>query len=267
MKIVFMTGNHPRHLFMARALARTGRLEALILETREAHVPPPPVYLSQASSALFARHFGDREAAERRFFEGPVAGDPLAGIKTYAISLMQLNSPNTWELIERLQPDLLLSYGVHKLTSETLSRAPRLKWNIHGGLSPWYRGVITHFWPSYFLQPQMTGMTLHETTEAIDGGAVVHQSCAPLVRGDGIHDLACRAVSALAEDLPEIVKRVAAGQHSVPVCPTTSGRIWRSSDWQPAHLHPIYDLYQNRIVDRFLDGEFGVSKPKLIRQF
>jgi methionyl-tRNA formyltransferase len=267
MKIVFMTGNHPRHLFMARALARTGRLKALILETREAHVPVPPAHLSPATRALFIRHFADREASEGRFFDAPVASDPLAGIETHVISLEELNGPKTWSLIERLQPDLLLSYGVHKLTPETLTRAPRLKWNIHGGLSPWYRGVITHFWPSYFLQPQMTGMTLHETTEAIDGGDVVHQTVAPLMRGDGVHDLACRAVISLAGELPEIVTRMTSGSLRAPVHPTTSGRIWRNSDWEPAHLHPIYDLYQNRVVDRCLDGEFGTIQPKLIRQF
>jgi folate-dependent phosphoribosylglycinamide formyltransferase PurN len=193
--------------------------------------------------------------------------DPLAGVETHAISLEELNGPKTWSVIDRVQPDLLLSYGVHKLSPETLAHAPQNKWNIHGGLSPWYRGVITHFWPSYFLQPQFTGMTLHETTEAIDGGAVVHQSLAPLVRGDGVHDLACRAVEGFAAELPAIISRVAAGSHRAPVVPTTSGRIWRNADWHPAHLHPVYDLYQNRIVDRYLDGEFAQVAPKIVRQF
>jgi folate-dependent phosphoribosylglycinamide formyltransferase PurN len=267
MKIVFMTGNHPRHLFMARALARTGRLQALIMETREAHVPVAPAGLPTATAALFTKHFADREAIEARFFGVTGAADPLQGIETHAIMREELNGLKVWALLDGLQPDLLLSYGVHKLAPETLARAPRYKWNIHGGLSPWYRGVITHFWPSYFLQPQLTGMTLHETNEAIDGGDVVHQSVAPLVRGDGVHDLACRAVTSLAGELPEIVTRVAAGKVHTPAHPKTSGRIWREVDWRPAHLHPIYDLYANRIVDRYLDGEFGSSEPKLIRQF
>lgn len=267
MKIMFLTGNHPRHLYLARVLARTGCLQALVLETREAHVPVPPAGLATPTRALFVRHFADREMAESRHFNGPAGNDPLATIDTHAVSLEELNGPKTWALIERHRPDLLLSYGVHKLTPETLGRAPRLRWNVHGGLSPWYRGVITHFWPSYFLQPQLTGMTLHETTEAIDGGNIVHQTAAPLVRGDGIHDLACRAVTAFAQELPELVARVAADRQHAPVVPTTSGRIWRNSDWQPAHLHPVYDLYQNRIVDRYLDGDFAQVAPRLVRQF
>lgn len=267
MKILFLTGNHPRHLFMARALARTGHLAGLVLETREAHVPAPPVTLPQATRTLFERHFAGREAAESRFFVAPAGDDPLAGIEAHSIARTELNGPVTWAIIDRLQPDLLFSYGVHKLTPETLAHAPRLRWNIHGGLSPWYRGVTTHFWPSYFLQPRHTGVTLHETTEQIDGGDVVHQTAAPLVRGDGMHELACRAVTAFADELPEVVARVGQGTLRPPVHPTTSGRIWRSSDWEPAHLHLVYELYQNRIVDRCLDGEFGQAEPKLVRQF
>ena len=267
MKIVFMIGNHPRHLFMARMLARTGHLAALVIETRETHLPAPPAGLPAATAALFVRHFADREAAEARFFGAVASVDPLMGVEALSVTVDELNGPKTQAFIGRLQPDLLLSYGVHKLKPETLARAPRHKWNIHGGLSPWYRGVTTHFWPSYFLQPQLTGMTLHTTTEAIDGGDVVHQTVAPLVRGDGVHDLACRAVVSLAEELPEVVARTVDGRLKDPVVPTTSGRIWRAVDWAPAHLHPVYDFYQNRIVDRCLDGEFGTIRPKLVRQF
>ena len=117
------------------------------------------------------------------------------------------------------------------------------------------------------LEPQMTGMTIHETTDAIDGGEIIHQNAAELMRGDGIHDLACRAVAGMAGELPELLRVFATGQLRPPVRQKTTGRIWRSSDWRPEHLHLIYDFYGNRIVDRFLDGEFAGKSPHLTRQF
>jgi len=42
MKILFISGTHPRHTFIANALASTGYLTALILEEREATIPSPP---------------------------------------------------------------------------------------------------------------------------------------------------------------------------------------------------------------------------------
>lgn len=267
MRVVFLTGSHPRHLFMARAVARSHRLTGLVIEEREDHIPEPPADLAPATRTLFQRHFADRADAEARFFAARTSEDALAGIETLRVSAEALNGPTVWAFLDRHRPDLLLSYGIHKLTPETLAHAKGRCWNIHGGLSPWYRGVITHFWPSYLLEPQMTGMTIHETTEAIDGGAIVHQSAAALVRGDGIHDLACRAVAGLAEELPELIRRLDEGLLEPPVRQKSSGRIWRSEDWRPAHLHLIYDFYDNRIVDRFLDGAFASRSPRLIRQF
>jgi folate-dependent phosphoribosylglycinamide formyltransferase PurN len=274
MNIVLMTGTHTRHLFLARAVARSGLLGGIIFEERESHVPEPPAGLPDATRTLFVKHFADRAEAEARMLGADEAtvNAALRGVEIARVSTEELNGPKSWSLLDRLRPDLLLSYGVHKLSPETLARVDGKCWNVHGGLSPWYRGVATHFWPSYMLEPQMTGMTVHETTEAIDGGGIVHQSVADLVRGDGIHDLACRAVVALATDLPELIARTNAGRLEPPRPQKTSGRIWRNSDWRPAHLHLVYDYYQNRIVDRALDGEFGGefgggSAAPVIRQF
>jgi folate-dependent phosphoribosylglycinamide formyltransferase PurN len=267
MSIVFMTGSHPRHLYMACAVARSKNLKGVIVEEREEHIPTPPQGLAGPTRALFERHFRDRSDSEARFFASARAPAELQGVETMRVSLEELNGPKTWAFIDRLQPEILLSYGVHKLTQETLHHAKGHSWNVHGGLSPWYRGVITHFWPSYMLEPQMTGMTVHETTVAIDGGDIVHQTVADLVRGDRVHDLACRAVAALAAEIPDLLARTFDGRLKPLVRQKTTGRIWRAADWRPAHLHLVYDYYGNRVVDRFLDGEFGSDAPRLVRQF
>lgn len=267
MRVLFLTGSHPRHFAMARAVACTGMLTGLVLEEREPPVPAPPAGLPAATAALFRRHFRERAASEARFFGAPGRDAALGHVDMLTVARDELNGPLVWDFIDRHRPHLLLSYGVHRLLPETLEHAPGRTWNIHGGLSPWYRGVITHFWPSFLLEPQMTGMTVHETTDAIDGGAIVHQNAADLVRGDGIHDLACRAVAGLAAELPELLLRLDEGRLAPPVRQKTTGRIWRGEDWRPAHLHPIYDLYGNRVVDRCLDGEFAGRAPRLVRQF
>lgn len=263
-----MTGTHPRHLFLAQAAARSGRLAGLVLERREDHIPEPPDGLPDATRRLFIRHFAERAMTEARFFGSVHAmREAWRGTETLEISREELNTAKTWEFLDRLKPALLLSYGVHKLSAATLERVHGLRWNIHGGLSPWYRGVATHFWPSYLLEPQMTGMTVHETTEAIDGGDLIHQVCAPLVADDGVHDLACRAVSALGTELPELIGLALGGHLRAPEVQKTSGRVWRDADWRPCHLHLIYSQYGNRIVQRFLEGEFGGRPPHLVRQF
>lgn len=262
MKVVFLTGSHPRHAYMARCIAASGALAGLVIERREDMLPQPPDGLPMKTDAVFRHHFLLREHEEGAHFGTAVLPD----VTTRRVEMAELNTAATVDFINALKPDLVMSYGVHKLTPETLDgiQAP-LKWNIHGGLSPWYRGVTTHFWPSYFLEPQMTGMTVHELTQDIDGGALIHQSAAALVRGDGLHALACRAVMALGEELPQLVAAVT--HLKPPHRQGTTGRIWRSADWRPEHLHLIYGHYDDRIVDHYLDGAFIRNEPRLFRQF
>lgn len=262
MKLVFFTGNHPRHAFMARTLAATGHLAAIIRETREAFVPQPPAELTDDMKALFRHHFDMRDSCEHKHF-----GDaewPDAPI--LSIAPEECNSQEVRAYLREHKPDLLLTYGCHMLDDETLACAPGERWNTHGGLSPWYKGAITHFWPSYMLEPQMTGMTVHILTNQLDAGDVVHQSVAELVRGDGLHDLSCRAVAALAKDLPPLIERLAAGKEIIKKSHKTSGKLWPSRDWRPEHLRWIYEVHGDRIVDDYLDGKISNREPKLHRQ-
>lgn len=175
----------------------------------------------------------------------------------------ELNGDRVASFLSSQSPDLLLSYGLHILSDDTLAASGAEAWNIHGGLSPWYRGAITHFWPSYLLQPQYTGMTLHETIAAVDAGAIVHQTAAPMVGGDGLHDVACRAVLSLADDIGQVITRFHGGSPIEKRAQGTTGRIWRGADWRADHLRVIYEHYEDRIVDRYLDGYFDQTTPAL----
>jgi len=265
MRILLVTGNHPRHGFIARSIAATGWLCGLVIEKREAFVPEPPPALPSASRELFNRHFAGRERSESRFFSTSLYRPEE--IPTLEVTSAEINGQEVQRFLLAAKPDLLLSYGIQKLSDAVLASVEGLRWNIHGGLSPWYRGVITHFWPSYFLEPQMTGMTVHELTTAIDGGDIIHQVVAPLVAGDGLHDLACRAVTALGDELPELLAITYNHKLAPPAKQRTTGRIWRALDWRPEHLHVIYNVFNNRIVDHYLAGDFATAAPKVVRQF
>lgn len=263
MKIVFLTGNHPRHAFIARQLAETGYLESIVQEQRENFLPNPPERLDTKTRDLFVHHYKERDRVEAEMFGAPVFPDCF----THKTTMVDLNGKAVHKLLEDTQPDLLLSYGCHMLTQETLSCAKGEKWNCHGGLSPWYRGSITHFWPSYMLEPQMTGMTVHALTPELDAGDVVHQCAADLVRDDTLHMLAARAVLKLGEELPKLINLLKEKGSLKKKAHATSGMLWPSSKWRPEHLHQIYTHYNDRVVDAYLDGSITGKAPKLYRQF
>lgn len=262
MHTLFVCGSHPRHAYIARILAETGTLIGILREERGALLPSPPPELASDLRKLFLHHFQRRKAAEQAFFGDTTWPD----VETRTVTQADLNGPQVQSFLKAKAPNVLMSYGCHKLSGHTLGQVQGDCWNIHGGLSPWYRGAITHFWPSYLLEPQMTGMTVHELTQHLDGGAVVHQASADLVRGDGLHELACRAVTALGRDLPGLIAKRESDISIESHPQRTSGRLWRGSDWRPEHLRLIYEVFSDRIVDCYLDGQFSQVEPLLHRQ-
>ena len=266
MSILMIMGRTPRHFHMARAVAASGRLKGIIVEERGWRSPVPPAGTPPRTLALFEQHFRARAEAEVRFFGSEIDGS-LAGRVVARIAREDMNGPQCWDIIDHMKPDLLLTYGIGKLTQETLGHAHGHRWNIHGGLVPFYKGLGSHFWPHYLLEPQMCGISLHALTDAIDAGAVVHQYVGVLTRGDGVNEFSVRTTAGFAAELTEVLVRTFDGRLKPPEPQRTSGRVWRSVDFRPQHLHAIYDVYENRVVDRYLDGEFPGRQPKTVRQF
>ncbi|MCS3632511.1 methionyl-tRNA formyltransferase [Salinibacter ruber] len=262
MDIVCMVGSHPRHRYIAERAAEGGDLVGLIIEERGEHTPDPPDGLGAELSELYTHHFERRAAAENEFFSD--ASFPDAN--TIRVPQEELNSEEVRDFISEADPGVAITYGVHILSPKTLDTVPELAWNVHGGLSPEYRGVITHFWPSYMLEPQMTGVTLHELTPTVDAGPIVHQTGGQLVKGDGIHQLASRTVRKFGDELPKVISKAAANDLEDPVPQRGSGKLWTASDWRPEHLRVVYEYFNNEIVDRYIEGEIEGEEPDLVRQ-
>lgn len=143
MRVIIMTGSHPRHNYMAHKLIDTGKVVGYLMEERELFVPEPPEGLNDQDMENFTRHFRDRDQSEHAMFPSRVKVPEAVSLKK--VTTDQLNSQSTIDWMTSLQADVLISYGVHKLDRSLLAQAPAIAWNIHGGLSPWYRGLLRYF--------------------------------------------------------------------------------------------------------------------------
>ncbi|CAM5190874.1 Bifunctional polymyxin resistance protein ArnA [Ureibacillus acetophenoni] len=264
MKILLLTGSHPRHLHLVNKLAELGIVAAHVMEIREEFVPQPPPNLEEIDRMNFIRHFADRDEAEHRHFVG---NDVVKhDIPTLKVSLEELNGQKTIDWVTSQTFDLAISYGVHKLSNELLEVLPEHAWNIHGGLSPWYKGNTTLFWPFYMLRPNWAGMTIHRLSARLDAGDIVHHSVPKLEYGDGLHDVACKAVKTVATDLGKILTTFSLSE--IQYSPQKgNGKLWVGTDWIPQHLRFVYNTYNNDIVDQFLDGKLPNINPPIISAF
>lgn len=266
-KIVLMCGSHMRHMGIAHELYKCNRLAALVVEEREEFIPEPPSELSKHDKQNFVMHFKKRDEAEKKYFGNIDYEKIQRDVPTLRISKEELNSEKVIKFIKDANANMLISYGVHKLSNEVISCFPNASFNIHGGLSPWYRGCITLFWPFYFLKPNQAGMTIHRLTQRLDGGEILHHSVPKLEKGDTMHEVACKAVIQVGKDLCKIMDMVDDGAELKCTSQKSSGKLFVESDWGAQHLRIIYDMFDDKIVDMYLDGELIEQRLPLVNFF
>ena len=260
-KICLITGDHPRHKFLANRIIASNQVSCWVMEKREKIVPTPPVGINDSLKKLFIHHFRERERIENSVFGEFQNHESVPALE---VDVDSLNSEDTIRFVNNYNPNLVISYGCHKLHQKFINNVTARFWNTHGGLSPEYRGVITHFWPSYFLEPQMTGMTLHETTDFLDGGELIFQTAAPMVQGDTLHRLAARNVEIFADQLKSKVQNLDFAKLPSGIKQKSYGRVFLFKYWRPEHLKLIYEVYEDRIVDAVIEKKIVGREPNLI---
>lgn len=262
MKILVICGDHARHRFVLRQLAEQFNLCGVLMQKREPIVQVTPDGLSSRDRLNFIRHFEERKETEDRFF----ANHDSSPAPSLLVDSHGLNQNVALEFVSKLKADAALVFGTGLLGAQLLAKLPPHSLNLHLGLSPRYRGAATLFWPFYFLEPAWAGATFHYLVSEPDAGGVVHQVCPPLYRDDGIHDVGCRTVVVAAEEAGLLFDSLAQTGKWESKKQKGTGKNFLGRDFHPQHLRVIYDLYENKVVQAFLDGELPDRRPTLFRQ-
>ena len=84
--------------------------------------------------------------------------------------------------------------------------------NLHGGLSPHYRGADCTFWALYNGEPDQVGCTLHRIDSGIDTGMLIAHVCPEVRERDDELTLFWRAVRDGAGVYVELLERLERGE-------------------------------------------------------
>jgi methionyl-tRNA formyltransferase len=265
MRVLLFSGSHARHVYVHQKLVESDALDVtgIVSMDREPTVPDPPPDWPAHDSELFEHHFNRREEVERDVY-GDRSPDWYSSVApTKYVQPDKLNSEHVAEFVRDADAEAAFIFGTGIIRSPVYDVLPEWRLNFHLGLSPWYRGSATLFWPFYFLQPQFAGGTLHQIVDEPDAGAIVHHSRPELKRGNGIHETAADVTVNFAEETTLLFEQLAEHGTLPTNEQTSSGKLFLKRDFEPHHLRVVYDLYDNDIVDRYLDGELGDRKPAL----
>ncbi len=255
MKFLLITGDHPRHMFIADALCKNNFSFNWIIEKRERHIPRISKKYNSNIRRLFKHHFEMRCDVEKKFFGNKPGALALKNVKNIERVMPKNLNKYILKSIKKIKSKNLLTYGCGLLENEILKLFNGYKLNVHAGLSPRYRGAATHFWPTYLMEPEYTGVTLHQITDAVDGGDIFHQTSIKIYKDFGIHDNGCLAIKNFSTELPKVLKFILYAKKKIKgFKQTKSGRIWTEQMWTPLTLKMVYDLYNDRINEYCLEN-------------
>jgi len=263
MKLILFSGTHSRHVFInSEALKHCDEALCIVMQ-REEVMPTPPKGISDRDKDLFIKHFENRKKVEDEVYKNLDSRQYAENHKTIFIQPHELNTPEMAKIVEDFDADMAFIFGVDMILSPVIEKLPKDKVNMHLGLSPWYKGGATLFWPFYFLQPQFAGTTFHQITEKPDAGELIHQCVPELAAGDTIHDVGAKCVIKARDDIAALFDHWKKHKGFKGKLQTTTGRVWRSVDFHASHLRVIYEQFNDDIVDAYLSGQLDQKSPKL----
>ena len=263
MKLVLFSGDHPRHLFINKEVLNYFDKVLVIIMHREEVLRTPPSDITDHDKKLFEQHFENRYQKEVATYGHLNAREVFNSYDSIYVNPNELNTTRIATKIKDFNADFCFIFGVNLILDPVIDELPADKINLHLGLSPWYKGGATLFWPFYHLKPQFCGSTFHQITKQADAGEIIHQCVPELFPGDTIHDVGARCVVKARDDLNSILSYWKVKRKFDGMVQKTSGRNWRGADFHASQLRVIYDLYNDKIVDSYLSGSLSTRKPKL----
>ncbi|MGH7689463.1 MAG: formyl transferase [Gemmatimonadaceae bacterium] len=156
---------------------------------------------------LRQRHRTD-EALRRILGDAPLTLPAACAV----LETLSINAKALTERIESIAPDVLLVFGTSVARARLLGAARQLALNLHTGISPFYRGSDTVFWPLYNGEPGMVGATVHQCTADLDGGMIYATIRVRLDPSDSVESAFAKSVREGAAAYADIARRLASAQ-------------------------------------------------------
>ena len=247
-RAIVLTSTMRRHQFVANYLAE--RLDVAGVWQEQKSFDPLRYAESPDDELVIQRHFAARDASEEAFFAEHGTLKPRIGIVTRVPSGGS-NNARELERMRALAPDVVLVFGTSLLKQPLIDMFPRRIINIHLGLSPYYRGAGTNFWPLVNGEPEYCGATIHFLDAGVDSGPIIAHARPAIARGDGPHDVGNKAIVAAAGALADAALACADGPLPA-VEQWQGGRIYRRADFSAAAVRRLYENFDNGMIDRYL---------------
>jgi folate-dependent phosphoribosylglycinamide formyltransferase PurN len=249
MRAILLTSTFRRHVYVANTVAAGCDLAGVWQE--EKTFRPERYAHDAADEAVIQRHFAARDDSEARYFAADSAVRLTPGAAHRPVAAGACSDPAEVALMMAARPDVVLVFGTGILREPLLSAFAGRIINIHLGLSPYYRGAGTNFWPLVNREPEYVGATIHYLDAGIDTGPIIAHARPLIERGDGPHDLGNKTIVAAVQALLRAAAAHTAGV-TRPVPQWNGGRLYQRKDFSAGAVRTLYRNFEAGMIDEYL---------------
>ena len=260
-KIVLLTGSELRHEFFKKYISSMNEIQVLstYCESTKGNLSDF-VEKQSISGDIRKLHLHTRSVFEKDFFEVFCKTVEDKSNSIY-INRGSINQKDIVSKIVSLNPDLIISYGCSIIRSELLSYFKGRFINIHLGLSPYYRGSGTNYWPFVNNELQFIGTTFMHIDEGIDTGEIIHQIRARITHDDNIHQIGNRLIKDSVIECFKLIRSFEKLEKSEPIeIKPEETKYYQKKDFSEESLKLAQKNFSEGIVAKYLENKVILEK-------
>jgi folate-dependent phosphoribosylglycinamide formyltransferase PurN len=179
---VILTANQPRHNYFVKTIGQNFDLKGVIIQ-------PKKKYYSNTllDKDIVKAHFDNLSAKESQYF-GKFSQYIFQNKKFDTIETSDINDEFCIDWVRQKNPKVIFLFGTQILSKEWFDNFEHII-NLHLGLSPFYRGSATLFWPFYNKDLNHIGATIHLAISKVDAGPIIKQVKPDIKLGDNYYEI------------------------------------------------------------------------------
>ncbi len=263
-KIIVFTSSNLRHKAFVKILRNSSNLKIEKAFYESGNMLKKTVFKKDINT-LQINHLLARDQAEDDFF-GLFLAQDLNDLNF--VERGWYSSEECLNSVKKINPDLILVYGTSIIKGEIINHFKNKILNVHLGLSPYYRGSGTNYFPFVNNEPEYCGATFMYLDEGVDTGEIIHQIRPEIFSVDSFHQLSNRFLIKVFKTFRKVAENIENISLKDNFLTKNNKRIFiKRSDFTEKSVQILYENFANGMIKKYLSNkQLRDSKVPLIVQ-
>ena len=254
MRVVVFTSSALRHKAFASMVSNSKNLEVVGVFHEQSRTLNEVIKNNQ-NIELQAQHLLARDQAEKDFF-GLFLDNLTDNEKSQLVPRQWFSSSECIDTLEILRVDLILVYGTSIIKGDIVDIYDKRILNVHLGLSPYYIGDGTNYFPFVNFEPEYCGATYMYLSKEVDSGEIIHQVRPYILSKDSFHQLSNRFLVKVFKIYILIAESfsILPSAHQNHVFSDQSRKLYKMRDFTQASVETLYKNFSLGMIEDYLSN-------------